>query len=104
VWDWAVWSALAVAICSGTAGVALFAMRALEAFRALRALSSRATWLLGELSAKTAPTATKAETAGDTRELEETIARLRGSLAQLAILKAALERADRELGWVRVLL
>ena len=104
MWDWAVWGALVVAICSGIAGLALVVVRVVEALRALGAVRRSATQALGAITAKAELTATKAEAAGDTRELQETVARIRVSLARVAILRAALERADAQLGWVRVLL
>ena len=104
MWDWAVWGALVVAICSGIAGVALAATRTLEALRTFGRVRSRATEALRVLAAEAELAAAKAESAGDTRELQETTARLRGSIAQLAILRAALAKADEQLGWVRVLL
>jgi hypothetical protein len=93
-----------VAICSGIAGLALVGVRALEAFRAFRSVSERTGTALRDLSAKAELTAATAEKAADTSELQESVARLRGALAQLAVLKAALEKADQQLGWVRVLL
>jgi hypothetical protein len=104
VWDWAVWGALAVAICSGIAGIGLVFVRTRDVLRTLGAARTRAIRMLDELNAKAELAAAKAESAGDTRELQESIARLRRSLAQLAILRAALAKADKQLGWVRVLL
>ena len=104
MWDWAVWGALAVAICSGIAGVALVVVRAFEALRTLGAVRRSLAKAIGAIATKAELTATKAEAAGDTQELQESVARLRVSLARVAILRAALERADKELGWVRVLL
>ena len=104
MWDWAVWGALAVAICSGIAGVALVVARTLEALRTFGAVRARATRTLGALAVKAELTVAKAESTSDTRELQETVARLRGSLAQIAILRSALAKVDKQLGWVRVLL
>ncbi len=104
MWDWAVWGALAVAICSGIAGIVLVFVRVRELVRRVKSVSSRAAKSLGAVTAKAELTATKAEEAGDTAELQASVARLRGGLAQLAILRAALARADEQLAWVRVLL
>ena len=104
MWDWAVWSALAVAICSGIAGIALVFARTREALRAFGAARTRAVEALGDLSAKAELAGAKAEAAGDTRELQESVARLRRSLAQLVILRAAIARVEEQLAWVRVLL
>jgi len=104
MWDWAVWGALGVAICSGIAGLALVVVRTVEAVRTLGAVRRSVMRAIGTTTAKAELAAAKAEAAGDTQELQESVARLRVSLARIAILRAALERADEQLGWVRVLL
>jgi len=104
VWDWAIWGALAVAICSGIAGIALAVVRGLEALRNVKRVRVRIGDGLGAVAAKAELAAAKAERAGDTRELQESIARLRLSLAQLAVLRAAIAKVEQQLGWVRVLL
>ena len=104
MWDWAVWGALAIAICSGIAGVVLVLARVRIALRSVKSLRSGAVAGLGAIATKAELAAAKAESAGDTRELQETVARLRRSLAQLAVLRAALAKVEKQLGWVRVLL
>jgi len=104
VWDWAVWGALVVAICSGIAALVLLVRRVLEAFRSFKTAYSGGVAGLSSLAAKAEDTAAKAERAGDTCELREAVARLRGAIAQLTILRAALADADRQLWWVRALL
>jgi len=104
VWDWAVWGALAVAICSGIAGLAFLFARVREAVRRVKSLRSGAVAGLGSLTRKAELAATKAEAAGDTRELQESVSRLRRSIAQLAILRSAIADAEERLSWVRVLL
>ncbi len=104
MWDWAVWSALAVAICSGIAGVALLLGRVREVVRSVKKARSGAVARLSAVAAKAELAAAKAEAAGDTQELQESVARLRGSIAQLKILRAAIADVEEQLGWVRVLL
>ena len=104
MWDWAVWGALAVAICSGIAGVVLLFVRLRDALRSVKRARSGAVESFGALAAKAEVAAAKAAGAGDTRELQESVARLRGSIAQLLILRAALAEVEEQLGWVRVLL
>ena len=104
MWDWAVWGALAVAICSGIAGVVLLVARIREAVRRVKSLRSGAVASLGTLTRKAELAAAKAEAAGDTRELQESVSRLRRSIAQLAILRSAIADAEERLSWVRVLL
>jgi hypothetical protein len=93
MWDWAIWSALAVGGSAGLAAIALLVRRILEAWRRLKAIRRHAADSLGELTAKAEQTAAKAEAAGDTAELQESVARLRVSVAQLAVLRAALDEA-----------
>ena len=104
MWNWAVWGALAVAICSGIAGLALVLARVRTALRGVKSARSRAVKILGDLAAKAELAATRAEAAGDTEELRQSVARLRASIAQLAVLRAALAEVDAQLGWVRALL
>ena len=104
MWDWAVWGAFAVAICSGIAGIVVLLRSVRDALRIVKRVRSLAVESLSSLGAKAEVAAAKAERAGDTQELEASVARLRGSLAQLAVLRAALEEVDRQFGWVRVLL
>jgi hypothetical protein len=101
--DGVVWSALAVAICSGIAGIVLVVVRGLEAVRAAKKAGVRITDRLGSVSRKADLATTKLESAGDTRELQESVARLRRSLAQLAILRAAIAEVEKQFAWVRVL-
>ena len=105
MWDWAVWGALLVAICSVIAGIVVLFRRVRDALRNAKRVRSRAVASLDALEAKAELAAAKAERLdGDTRELQESVARLRGSIAQLAILRTALAEVDAEFGWIRVLL
>ena len=104
MWDWVVWGALVVAICSGIAGIVLVVVRVVEAARNAKTARVRVADRLSAISRKAELAATKAESAGDTQELQESIARLRGSLAQLAILRAAIAEFERQFAWVLVLL
>ena len=104
MWDWVVWGALAVAICSGIAGSVLLFVRVIGVVRSVKRVRSRFGDSLRAVAMKAELTATKAESAGDTRELRETVIRLRRSLAQLAVLRAAIARVEEQLAWVRVLL
>ena len=104
MWDWVVFGALAVAICSGIAGIVLVVVRILAAVRGVKRVRSRIVDSLAALTAKAELAATKAEAAGDTQELQASVARLRGSLAQLAILRAAIAKVEAQFSWVRVLL
>ena len=102
--DWVVWGALLFAICSGIAGIVLLLGRVRELVRIVKRTRSSAVASLGALTAKAELTATKAEAAGDAVELRATVARLRRSLAQLAVLRKAIAEVEEKLWWVRVLL
>ncbi|MDX6479687.1 MAG: hypothetical protein QOG85_197 [Gaiellaceae bacterium] len=104
MWDWAVWGALLVAICSGIAGIVLAAVRAREALRSIKGARSRTVDILDALEARAELVAVKAESATATHELQQSVIRLRTSLARLAILRDATAEVETRLWWVRVLL
>ena len=104
MWDWVVWGAFAVPICSGIAGIVLVVARVRETLRTVKSAHDRAVRGLGVLATKAELTAAKAEAAGDTRELQASVARLRRSLTRLAILRAAIAEVEEKLSWARVLL
>jgi hypothetical protein len=105
VWDWVIWIALAVAICSGIAAAVIVLRRVSELVRQSMRVYSRAAAGLSAIEAKAELAATKAERVGDTTiELERSVARLRRSTAQLTILRAALDGVYEQFAWVRVFL
>ena len=104
MWDWAVWGALLVAICSCIAAIVPLLTRTRDLLRDFKRVNSRAVESLGELAAKAELAAAKAERVGDdTEALQESVARLRRSIAQLVILRAALAEVDEQYGWIRFL-
>jgi len=101
MWDWAIWCALIVVAGAGIAALALFAVRARQAWRAARDTPQNVLRRLDEFSRKAEAVAEKIAAAGDaTVELEGSIERLRISLAQLAVLRAALDEATGTVGRV----
>ena len=105
MWDWLVWCALLVAICSCIAAIVVLFRRTRDTLRDGKRVLSRAAASLAALQANAEQAAAKAERVGDgSRELEESLARLRGAIAQLAVLRAALAEVDATFGWIRVLL
>jgi hypothetical protein len=105
MWDWAVWGALVVAICGCIAALVPLLTRTRDLLRDVKRVNSEAVKSLGDLAAKAEVAAAKAErVGGDTEELQESVARLRGSIKQLLILREALVELDEQYGWVRVLL
>ena len=96
MWDWAIWAALILAFLAGIAALALVVVRVLEAWRDLKRTRRRAIRRLDAFAAKNEATAERLATAGDTVELQESLGRLRVSLAQLAVLRNALDEAAEE--------
>ena len=103
MWDWAIWGALVAAGVAGTAALALVAVRARQAWRGLKAVRRDVVDRLGELATAGEVTAEKVAVAGDTAELQERLGRLRGSLARLAVLRAAIDEVEDTLGRVTAL-
>ena len=101
MWDWAIWGALIVVVVAGTAALVLFALRVQQAWRAARDTPRDVLRRLDEFSRKAEAVAEKVAAASDaTVELEGSIERLRISLAQLAVLRAALDEATGTVGRV----
>ena len=93
MWDWAIWGALIVAALAVGTASALLARRALRGWRDVKDARLDVVRRLDDLSAKVEATAERVAAAGDTGELQESVGRLRVSLAQLAVLRAALDEA-----------
>jgi hypothetical protein len=93
MWDWAIWGALIVAWLAGVAALVLVVRRSLTAWRKADEVRRDMVGRLDELTAKAEVTAERAAGAGDTAELQESVGRLQVSLAQLAVLTAALDEA-----------
>jgi hypothetical protein len=94
MWDWAIWAALAVAVAAGVAAAGLLAARVRELWRMIKGTRGRVVEELDVLVARGEETAEKASAAGDTAELQESVGRLRVSLAELAVLRDALDEAQ----------
>ncbi len=100
MWDWAIWGALIFAALAGTAAFALLLKRALGAWRDVKDARRDVVRRLDDISAKVEATAERVAAAGDTAELQESVGRLRVSLAQLAVLRATLDDAHDTVGRV----
>jgi predicted nuclease with TOPRIM domain len=101
MWDRAIWAALIVGALAGTGAFALLAVRSLRAWRAFKETSRRVVGRLDEFAAQAQAVADKlATTAVDTAELQQSLERLRVSLARLAVLRAAIDEADALVGRV----
>ena len=100
MWDWAIWAALIVVVLAGLAALTLFAVRARTAWRDLRATQRATLQRLDEFAGKAEAVAEKLSAEDDTVELQTSLKRLRVSLAQLAVLRAALAEVDGTVGRV----
>jgi hypothetical protein len=104
MWDWAVWGALIAGGLAGVAALGLLARRALEAWRGLDEIRHAVVRGLDDLASSGEAVADKVAAAGDTAELQESLGRLRHSLARLAVLRAAIAEAQDTFGRITVLL
>jgi 3-deoxy-D-manno-octulosonic-acid transferase len=98
VWDWAVWGALILGALAIGGGIAFLVVRALQGWRDFKRARRHLFKALDDLAAKGEQTADKAASLGDTAELEESVGRLRRSLAQLAVLREAMDEAQETVG------
>jgi HAMP domain-containing protein len=98
MWDWAIWGGLAAGALAVVAALLFLAVRVLQAWRDLKRVRRHLLRELGELGEKGEQTADKAASLGETEELERSVARLRRSLAQLAVLRSAVDEAQQTLG------
>ena len=104
MWDWAVWAALIVGGAAILGALALAAVRALQAWRDFKRARRHLFKALDSLAEAGERTADTVASLGETEELQASAARLRRSLAQLAILRSALDEARSTLGWLGVVL
>jgi predicted nuclease with TOPRIM domain len=96
MWGWAIWGALIFAFVAGIAALVLLVRRTRTAYRDFDRTHGTVARELDEVTARGEATAARAEAAaGATSELQESLERLRVSLAQLAVLTGALDEVDR---------
>ncbi|MGH3053423.1 MAG: hypothetical protein ACRDL7_00420 [Gaiellaceae bacterium] len=100
MWDWAIWAALIVGGIAGIAATALVVRRTLATWRHADETRREAVRRLDGFASKAEATADRLAVAGDTVELQDSLERLRVSLAQLAVLRAALGEASGPVGRV----
>jgi len=100
MWDWAIWGALILAVPAGIGAIALLLVRIRRAWHDCTETRRDVLHRLDGFAVKAEATAEKVAAAGDTAELQESLRRLRISLARLAVLRAALEEAQVSLGRV----
>ena len=90
---WLIWAALGAGILAVLGALAYLAVRLLQGWRDFKRVRRRVVKALETFTEKAELAAEKAEAAADTEELQERLGRLRRSLAQLAVLRAAVDEA-----------
>jgi site-specific recombinase len=98
MWDWAIWAALVVGALAGIAALLLVAVRAREAWGVFMETRGAVIRGLADFTAQAEAAADKIAAAGETVDVEESLARLRVSLARLAVLTAAIDEAQVTFG------
>src|SRR5262249_43270405 len=96
MWDWAIWTALILAFIAGIVALVLLVVRVLQAVRDLKRTRRRAVRRLDQVAANGEATAERLATPGGTAERQESLERLRGSRARLAVLRNALDEAAED--------
>jgi hypothetical protein len=94
MWDWAIWGALAAGFVAVLVAFGFLVVRILRTWRDLKRTRRHVARALDRLAANGERTATLAAGVGESEELERSVARLRRSLAQLAVLSAAIDEAQ----------
>src|SRR5947209_17287429 len=97
MWDWAIWTALILAMSAGIAAFALLVSRSLKVLRAFNETRKAVVGALDSFAARAEAAADRLPDAEDTAELQDSLARLRVSLARLTVLRAAIDEVDETL-------
>ncbi|MBV8479289.1 MAG: hypothetical protein JOY72_03200 [Actinobacteria bacterium] len=93
MWDWLVYGALIVGALAFVAAAAFLLVRVLQAWRSFKRLRRHVFRDLDRVLEKTERTLDNAASASDTSRLDAALASLRVSLAQLALLREAIDEA-----------
>jgi hypothetical protein len=92
--DWAVYGALIAGILAFLAAAAFLTARALQGWRTLKRARRHLAKSLAELASSADRTGEIVERISDQTPLEQSLARLRVTLAKLAVLRAAVGEVD----------
>jgi hypothetical protein len=93
MWDWLVYAALIAGALGVIGAIVLLAVRVLQALRAFKRLRRHVFRGLDRVAEQAEATLDKLGAVSDTEKLDGSLARLRESLAQLAVLRAAWDDA-----------
>jgi hypothetical protein len=99
--DWPIYGALVFGGIALVAAASLLAVRALQGWRTLKRFRRHLGRSLHDLAAKAEHTGEIVERVSDQRELEDTLAQLRLTLAKFAVLRAAADEVTQSLTRVR---
>ena len=101
MWDWAIWAALILVAVAEITSLTLLVRHSLNAWRAVRDVGGEIVNGLDVFTAKAEEVADKIAAADDGAvEVQESLGRLRVSLARLAVLREAIDEADHVFGGV----
>jgi hypothetical protein len=100
MWNWLIYAAVIVGGLATLGALALLAVRLLQAWRSFKRLRRYVARELDRLADLGEATADKVARATDTEELDRSLASLRVSLAQLAVLREALDEVSDTIGSV----
>ena len=101
MWDWAIWAALIIVVVTGISTFTLLVQRSLKAWRAFKDVGREVIHRLDDFTAKAEQVAERVAAADDgTVEVQESLGRLRVSLARLAVLRDAIDEVDHLFGGV----
>jgi hypothetical protein len=102
MWDWAIYGALIASTLLVAGGFAFLVVRVLQGWRSFKRLRRHVFRDLDRLLEKVEATVDFAASASDSSRLDVSIARLRTSLARLAVLRDAFSEATDLVGRVAV--
>ena len=94
MWDWAIWGALILAALVVIAALAFLAVRFLQAWREFKQVRRHLLRAIEALTEGATAVAENAAEAADQHVALEHVARLRRSLARLAVLREAVDEAQ----------
>jgi hypothetical protein len=96
--DWTIWTALIVGALAELAALGFLGVRILQGRRTLKRFRRHLGKELGRLADAGERTADAAARATDTTELDESLGRLRVTLARFAVLREAIDEATGAVG------
>jgi len=101
MWDWAIWAALIIVVVTGIAAFTRLLQQSLKAWRAFKDVGRDVIHRLDDFTARAEQVAERVAAADDgTVEMQESLGRLRVSLARLAVLRDAIDEVDHLFGRV----